>query len=229
MAKQLNIISLGAGVQSSTMALMAAHGEITPMPDCAIFADTQWEPKAVYTHLNWLEMQLPFPVYRVSAGSLRTKILSEGYSDVPWHTEGGMGRRQCTKAFKLYPIRDKVKELMGVSHGRELDKNSIIMWIGISKDEAFRVKPATVKYIKNRWPLIEQEFRRYDCLSWMQSKCYDQPPRSACIGCPYKSDSEWRDTKMDSIMWKEAVYVDDAIRDLGGGSKNNTCTELASL
>jgi len=49
----LNIISLGAGVQSSTMALMAAHGEITPMPDCAIFADTQAEPKVVYTWLSW--------------------------------------------------------------------------------------------------------------------------------------------------------------------------------
>ena len=47
----LTIISLGAGVQSTTMALMAAHGEITPMPDCAIFADTGWEPKAVYDHL----------------------------------------------------------------------------------------------------------------------------------------------------------------------------------
>jgi len=33
-----HVISLGAGVQSSTMALMAAAGEITPMPDCAIFA-----------------------------------------------------------------------------------------------------------------------------------------------------------------------------------------------
>jgi len=29
----LTVISLGAGVQSSTMALMAAAGEITPMPD----------------------------------------------------------------------------------------------------------------------------------------------------------------------------------------------------
>src|SRR5688572_3380034 len=38
----MEIISLGAGVQSSTMALMAAHGEIQPMPDAAIFADTQW-------------------------------------------------------------------------------------------------------------------------------------------------------------------------------------------
>jgi hypothetical protein len=41
---KLHVISLGAGVQSTTMALMAAHGEITPMPDCAIFADTGAEP-----------------------------------------------------------------------------------------------------------------------------------------------------------------------------------------
>ncbi len=53
-AIRLRVISLGAGVQSTTMALMAAHGEITPMPDCAIFADTQAEPRSVYEHLEWL-------------------------------------------------------------------------------------------------------------------------------------------------------------------------------
>lgn len=47
----LRVLSLGAGVQSTTLALMAAHGEIEP-PDCAIFADTQWEPAEVYAHLN---------------------------------------------------------------------------------------------------------------------------------------------------------------------------------
>ena len=57
----INVLSLGAGVQSSTMALMAAKGEITPMPDCAIFADTQAEPQSVYDYLDWLEKQLPFP------------------------------------------------------------------------------------------------------------------------------------------------------------------------
>jgi len=43
----MNILSLGAGVQSSTMALMAAHGEITPTPDAAIFADVGDEPDSV--------------------------------------------------------------------------------------------------------------------------------------------------------------------------------------
>jgi 3'-phosphoadenosine 5'-phosphosulfate sulfotransferase (PAPS reductase)/FAD synthetase len=64
----IHILSLGAGVQSSTLALMAAAGEVTPMPAAAIFADTQDEPASVYRWLDWLEKQLPFPVYRVTAG-----------------------------------------------------------------------------------------------------------------------------------------------------------------
>ena len=70
----IRVISLGAGVQSSVMSLMAARGELE-MPDAAIFADTQWEPKEVYDHLNWLEEQLPFPVYRVTHGDIRKMSL----------------------------------------------------------------------------------------------------------------------------------------------------------
>ena len=59
---KLRILSLGAGVQSSTMALMANEGAFGPLPDYAIFADTGWEPKKVYDHLKWLESQLSYPV-----------------------------------------------------------------------------------------------------------------------------------------------------------------------
>jgi hypothetical protein len=64
--RPLRILSLGAGVQSTTLALMAAHGEIGHV-DCAIFADTQWEPRAVYVHLGWLASSnvLPFPIHIV--------------------------------------------------------------------------------------------------------------------------------------------------------------------
>lgn len=74
---RLRALSLGAGVQSTTMALMAAHGEIGPMPDCAVFADTGWEPKAVYEHLEWLRSPniLPFPVHIVSAGNIRDNLM----------------------------------------------------------------------------------------------------------------------------------------------------------
>ena len=77
MVNPLQIISLGAGVQSSTMALMAAHGEITPMPDAAIFANVGdgCEPQEVYDWLEYLKTQLPFPVYTVSNRNLREEQL----------------------------------------------------------------------------------------------------------------------------------------------------------
>ena len=45
----LRLLSLGAGVQSTTLLLLAAEGRL-PTPDAAIFADTGWEPAAVYTN-----------------------------------------------------------------------------------------------------------------------------------------------------------------------------------
>lgn len=67
----ITVLSMGAGVQSSTLALMAAHGEVTPMPDVAIFADTGYEPKEVYDWLEFLKTKLPFPVVTVSKGNIK--------------------------------------------------------------------------------------------------------------------------------------------------------------
>ena len=50
----MKILSLGAGVQSTTVLLMSIRGEL-PRIDHAIFADTGWEPKAVYEHLDRLK------------------------------------------------------------------------------------------------------------------------------------------------------------------------------
>src|SRR5688500_14335302 len=100
MSEPVHIISLGAGVQSSTMALMAAAGEIEPMPVAAIFADTQAEPASVYRWLDWLEANLPFPVHRVTKGSLeakslRMKVSKKGsrYSvtDIPFFVKSARG------------------------------------------------------------------------------------------------------------------------------------------
>jgi hypothetical protein len=80
----LRILSLGAGVQSSTVALLAAEGAIPPL-DCAIFADTGSEPAAVYAHLDRLIPALPFPVYRVKAAG------REGLGDEILKTTRGEG------------------------------------------------------------------------------------------------------------------------------------------
>jgi hypothetical protein len=217
----LTVLSLGAGVQSTTLALMAAHGEITPMPDCAIFADTGWEPKAVYDHLRWLMSPnvLPFPVHRVGAGNIRADILAktnstgQRFASVPWFTlspkgRAGMGRRQCTKEYKLEPIYRECRRLAGPSR-----KARATVLIGISTDEGHRMRPARRQWITNCWPLIELGVSRRDCLRWLELHGYPEPPKSACIGCPFHNDDMWRemrDKRPDE--WADALAVDAAIR-----------------
>jgi len=219
---KLRVISLGAGVQSTTMALMAAHGEITPMPDCAIFADTGWEPIAVYKHLDKLKAALPFPVHVVSGGNLlddtlaRTNTTGQRFASVPWFMlsprgKEGMGRRQCTKEYKLRPIQIKIVDLLG---GRP--SGGCEMWIGISLDEAIRRRESRVKYIRNRWPLLEKAVTRRHCIAWLAEHGWTAP-KSACGGCPFHSDAMWRDQRdNDPAEWRQSIEVDRAIRNQPG-------------
>jgi len=202
---------------------MAARGEIGPMPDAAVFADTQWEPRKVYEWLDWIETQLPFPVIRVTAGSLRDSILAkqnstgQRFAAIPWFTRApdgsaGMGRRQCTREYKIDPINKAKRQLLGYQPRQRIPAAACTTWIGISTDEASRMKPSRERWNVNRYPLIEAGMSRWHCLSWMASHGYPQPPKSSCIGCPYHSDEEWRAVKADPEAWADAVHIDRIIR-----------------
>ena len=215
-------LSLGAGVQSSTLALMIAHGELEPV-DAAIFADTQWEPRHVYDWLDWLEKQLPFPVHRVQRGNLREDLIQrrnstgQPFAAVPWHMvmpngDRAMGRRQCTKEYKIEPLVKKERELLGLVPRQRAKGMLCETWIGISTDEAMRMKPSQWGWKKHRWPLIEKSMSRWDCLQWMERKGYPLPPKSSCIGCPYHSDNEWRLIRDDPEAWADALEMDEVIR-----------------
>jgi len=176
MINNLRILSLGAGVQSSTLALMINKGEV-PMVDAAIFADTGGEPKAVYDWLEWLTKQLSYPVYIVSKGNLREDMINaiDGkykFLSVPLFTRNaetgkkGLLRRQCTADYKILPVNQKVRELLGLEKGEKRKKGtSVEMLMGISMDEIYRVKPNRVKYITNVYPLIDLKIN-YIVDSW---------------------------------------------------------------
>lgn len=205
-----NFLSLGAGVQSSTLALMAARGEISPMPDAAIFADTQAEQKRVYEWLEWLEKQLPFPVYKTTKGDLTRAALSvrkrktgEGQwvkSLIPAYTlepDGKRGHmmRSCTYDYKLLPLLAMQRKLAGIKRGQK--EITVTSWIGISWDEVQRMKPSREPWVQHRYPLIELQMRRDQCIKWMLDHGYPEPPRSACVYCPYHDDREWSRMKTD--------------------------------
>lgn len=225
----MRFLSLGAGVQSTTLALMAAHGEFGDIPDCAIFADTRWEPKAVYDHLQWLASGnvLPFPVHVVTAGDIRDHAVRKAnttggrFASIPWYTDGGgLVRRQCTKEFKIEPLAKKQRELLGYKARQRIPVDSAEVWIGISTDEAIRMKPARNRWQVNRWPLIEKGMSRWDCRQWLKRHGYPEPPKSACIGCPFHNDAMWRDMRdNDPESFADAIAVDKALRPAGGPTR----------
>ena len=230
---ELTILSLGAGVQSSCLAFLCARKQITPAIDAAIFADTGAESASTYAYLDFLEKELPFPVYRVMHKQGLTKALEEGVSSQsrfpspPLFTldgeTGGVGilNRQCTLEVKVDPIRKKVRELLGLKPRQRAKGVHCTQFLGISLDEINRAKESLVPYIDHRFPLIEERMNRGDCLEWIKKHGYPEPPRSACVYCPYHSDDEWRRLKDNDVEgWNEAVRVDELLRHGNGKTKS---------
>jgi hypothetical protein len=222
-----HVLSLGAGVQSSALALMAAHGEITPMPDFAVFADTQAEPPQVYEWLDWLEANVPYPVHRVTKGNLTEESLrvrtrkSDGgervnnlipfFGLMPNGEKVAAIGRKCTNDYKILPILKKIKEEVGIKRGEKIPK--VTQWIGISWDEVQRMKESRFPWISHRFPLIETQTKRHECIAWMKAHGYPEPPRSACYYCPFHSDDEWRKLRNSSPeLFKKAIDFDKQLR-----------------
>ena len=229
-----NVLSLGAGVQSSAMALMAMHGEITPKPDFAIFSDTQAEPDSIYKWVDYLESKLDYPLIRVTAGNLTDATLSPAYRTkdtaggkkgssympklIPMFGKSPTGEKQaslgraCTKDFKINPIFKEIKRYYGVKPRSQ--KQAITQWVGISYDEIQRMREDPKPWLKNRYPLIELNMHRWHCKEWMKKNGYPEPPRSACYYCPFHSDDEWRHLRNnDPKFFKKAIEYDKALRE----------------
>lgn len=229
----LRVLSLGAGVQSTTLALMIEKGEL-PKVDCAIFADVKAEPEAVYKHLNWLKKKLSYPLYVVSWRNLKKDIFDASKGDykvlpAPFFTFNpktktkGMVHRQCTVNYKIDPVIKKIRKLLGYKKGERVQKNTKVeLLMGISIDEVQRMKTNRIKYIENQYPLIDKYISRKDCLNWIERYNFPIPPRSACTFCPFHSNLEWHKIKNGNPKeWKEVVKLDKAIRSKERFKKDN--------
>lgn len=220
----LTIQSLGAGVQSTAVLMLAVEGRIAK-PDAAIFADTGWEPQAVYDHLERIRPiaeDAGIPVEVVGVGrSIRDDALGGKFASMPVFVKkidgtSGMGHRQCTREYKIAPIRDRIRELLAARLGidaptwRQIPRDVCVeQALGISVDEVRRAGTPRDRWSVNYYPLLEIRWSRSDAIAYLQSLGI-APPRSACVGCPFRSDEEWR--ALPDEEWRDAVAFDEAIR-----------------
>ena len=232
-----NILSLGAGVQSSALYLMAMEGEIPPF-DCAIFSDVQEEPAAVYEHLEWLKGRGGPEIITVTAGRLGDALAaspppgdgeavsSRRYVSIPCyalHADGkkGMVTRQCTKDFKVIPFERAVRSIVfGLPKwGRLQPGDSVTQCMGLSYDEPKRVIRIKQRFLGKPacWsvscPLFDLEMTRGDCEKYLATRVPHVVPRSACVFCPFKTNAEWDLLKSgDPVGWQRAIEVDLLLR-----------------
>lgn len=216
-------------MQSTVMCLMAEQGAFPNRPDYAVFADTGWEPQSVYDTVDWLENQVSFPILRTSNGrnlrdDVRAGVNARGR---PWMTlpvylqdkdgkETGINWRQCTQDYKIAPIQAKVREILGMKRREVISHDTAVeMWLGITTDEATRVKQSRNWWITHKFPLIDDmPMSREDCKEWFAVRYPNRElGRSACIGCPFRSSTSWADVmQKEPDLFQEAVDIDASLR-----------------
>jgi hypothetical protein len=224
-------LSLGAGVQSSVLFALSAmelHG--VPKATHTIFADTMDEPKWVYEHLERLRewgKQYGMEIETVSAG--RLSECDNTFLRIPAFTkvdgDASITRRQCTREYKIAPINKRVRELLGIAKSERSKGRCALSLQGISSDEMQRMKDPRDKFIDIEYPLVRLGWTRHKCLDWWANNMpFKTPKKSACVYCPFRSNSEWKDIKAnDPDGWHFAVEYDARIRNsTQAGSKMPT-------
>lgn len=248
MKTEYHVLNLGAGVQSTALALLFADGRLLPQLDAAIFADTQEEPGDIYPHLDWIQANVPFPVLRRTAGKLgdhlRTGRNSSGgrVASIPAFTLSASGkvgktRRQCTREYKVDVVEKAIRrDVLGLQPRQRIPKGVVVhQYIGISLDEAGRMlrmkarqaeKPT--KWASYHWPLIETlSWTRGNCRDYLAKRVPHRVPRSACVFCPYHDNSEWAKMKAaNGPEWARSVEIDRALRVPGNVVNRNMDQQL---
>lgn len=237
MTYKLRILSLGAGVQSSTLLLMAEKGIIEPF-DCAIFADTGWESHATYQWLDWLKQICKTPIIAVRNGNIlhhsmeanfRRRHNKDGSNYCGFSlpafiaqdgVKEGLTKRQCTQDFKIDPIRRETRRLLGLIPRQRAPNDCVEQVVGISLDEARRMRTSKERSTFLSYPLVHMGLSRHDCMNWLTRNGYPIPPKSSCVGCPFHSNREWRAVMKSPVEWKQAVNLDNRIRSIEGFSGN---------
>ena len=227
---ELTVLSLGGGVQSTALALMANADRFDNKPDVAFFADTGWEPQYVYDTIEAVRERVSFAVETVSNGrNLADDVLNgvaangNAFTPIPlFNSNGSQSVRQCTNQYKIVPISKGIRRWLGVETGHGLPPGTVEQWMGISADEYIRAKDNKLKYIRNRFPLIEEMITRRDCVRWMEEHHPDIPlGKSSCTGCPYHSPAAWvRIAKERPADFAKAVEIDRALRTEGHNEMN---------
>lgn len=239
--KPLKILSYGAGMQSTALALMACANAsavrderehpypLVPIYDLVIFCDLGFEPP-------WVERQAEFVRKACENAGIWYKTLDTPlYQDlmrdfgnkrvvsIPWWTlrdDGHKSRmpRNCTIDYKVQEISKFVRwEVLEYRKGqilRDEDKKAHEMHMGFGYEEIRRCKENPNPMFVNRFPLVDMKLVRADNYAYIRDVWGFDTKASACAFCPFHRNYFFQHLRQNEpAAYGQLVRVDELLRD----------------
>lgn len=211
--------SYGGGTQSIAIAVAILKG-LLPCPDLIVMADTGLEATETWEYLVYNVLPR---FYDAGLADLGFHIANQDLAKVgmyskkgdlliPAYTQNGKLPTFCSNEWKTRVVHRYL---------RSLGVEKCTMWLGMSTDEVERLKPSSVGWITNEWPLcFSLPMNRAACRQFVVNAGWPDPPKSCCYICPHRRDKQWQRLKVYYPEdFAKAVKIDRDIRtkDLQGG------------
>ena len=203
----MKILSCGAGMQSTALALMSCENKMkgiihkeVPIYDAVIFCDLGLEPYWVKDQVTFIEnacKKAGIPFHKIESNLYQDYMDNFGrghVSSIPFWSVDENGkkakmRRHCTLDHKIVLIEKFLKyELLGYQKYQRLkpeDFHSHEMHIGFSYEERKRVSPDYSKLFIKKYPLIDMKWERADSYKYILEVWGLDTKASACNFCPF--------------------------------------------
>jgi phosphoadenosine phosphosulfate reductase family protein len=182
-----HILSYGGGLNSTALLVFLIKNHY-PL-DLVLFADTGSEFDHTYKTVQiykeyCLNHNIPFVIVKSDKGVIYDYYFNKKI------TPNRM-KRDCTTKFKITPIRQYIR--------KNYPKEKFVFYIGIDYDEAHRMRDSDVKYIENKYPLVDNKINRSNCISLLQKEGLYVPQKSGCYFCPFTKKAGWVNLKRHNI------------------------------
>lgn len=203
---RLQVLSSGGGTQSNCIIVLIAMGAI-PKPDLVLMSNTEREASNVFEYqrefikpicdsigleyviVNKSDFTDDDVIYISKNGDEST--LPPFFSEYNGRDKKGMCSKQpgfCSSKWKSNVLNRYLNDRFGAE---TLTKSGVDYWIGMSFDEARRIRYPSGKWQK-RYPLFEAQIIREQAIQIVQDYGLPEPPRSSCWMCPNRHDDEWQ-------------------------------------
>jgi len=206
------VMSYGGGKQTVAMVTLVLEGKL-PKPDVIVMADTGREVQTTFEYLN----QVVQPALK-SIG-LQVEIAGHEYSHHDLYKSGDLllptFTRQSGSVGKMPTFcSDEWKQRVIRRWLRERGINDTDVWLGISLDEAERMKSSGLNWYRHVYPLIEiTPMHRSQCVTQIQKFGWENPNKSRCYMCPNQSALAWKDLKRrNDGDFDKAIALENEVR-----------------